>query len=354
MAERHSPVIIKKIKKVAGGGHSSGAWKVAYADFVTAMMAFFLLLWLLNSVTQEQLEGISNYFAPASVSATKSGSGAVLGGAAVSAPIGSLTQASEQSQSMVVELPPPTQAPPGQPSPPQQAQMTPQQISEQQAKDALKKQEEAQFQEAVKELNNAIAQADNKELAKSLIVENTTEGMRIQVVDQDGLAMFPSGSAQPYDHTVKALKLVADVVKKMPQQISITGHTDAKRFGSGEAAYSNWELSADRANASRRTLTQLGVPTERVVKVVGEADKDPLLTSDPENARNRRIAIVLLRGTGEQQAPKPADANASPVPPPSATRPSATGTSTGASPTVTVPLVPVPGQAGKGNVFQLP
>jgi chemotaxis protein MotB len=352
MAERHSPIIIKRIKKVTGGGHSGGAWKVAYADFVTAMMAFFLLLWLLNSVTQEQLEGISNYFAPASVSATKSGSGAVLGGAAVSAPIGSLTQASENSQSMVVDLPPPTQAPPGQPAP-NQPQMTQQQISEQQAKEALKKQEEAQFQEAVKELNNAIAQADNKELAKSLIVENTTEGMRIQVVDQDGLAMFPSGSAQPYDHTVKALKLVADVVKKMPQQISITGHTDAKRFGGGEATYSNWELSADRANASRRALTQLGVPTERVVKVVGEADKDPLLTNDPESARNRRIAIVLLRGTGEQTAPTPAGGaagnNTSPVPPPSATRPPATN-----SPTITVPLVPAPGQSGKGNVFQLP
>ena len=190
----------------------------------------------------------------------------------------------------------------------------PKDISKEQAEEAIKKKEQEQFEEAVKELNNAIAQADNKELAKSLIVENTAEGMRIQVVDQDGLAMFPSGSSTPYEHTLKVLKLISEVVKKMPQQISITGHTDARRFGGGEASYSNWELSADRANASRRALQQLGVPQERVVKVVGEADKDPLLTDDPNNARNRRIAIVLLRGTGGSggaaaQAPQPPQLN---------------------------------------------
>ena len=108
MADRLTPIIIKRIKRGGGEGHSGGAWKVAYADFVTAMMAFFLLLWLLNSVTQEQLEGISNYFAPASISATKSGAGQVLGGQSVSQPIGALVQADEPDQT--VDLPPPTPA----------------------------------------------------------------------------------------------------------------------------------------------------------------------------------------------------------------------------------------------------
>ena len=301
MADRHSPVIIKRIKKVGGGGHSGGAWKVAYADFVTAMMAFFLLLWLLNAVTQEQLEGISNYFAPASVSATKSGSGGVLGGQSVSQPIGALTSATPNQQVVTLNLPPPV---PGTGGAPEAAK----DISKEQAEEAIKKKEQEQFDDAVKELNNAISQAENKDLAKSLIVENTAEGMRIQVVDQDGLAMFPSGSSTPYEHTVKVLKLISEVVKKMPQMISITGHTDARRFSGGETGYSNWELSADRANASRRTLQQLGVPQERVVKVVGEADKDPLLTDDPNNARNRRIAIVLLRGTGDSGGPAAAQA----------------------------------------------
>ena len=115
--------------------------------------------------------------------------------------------------------------------------------------------------------------------------------------------MFPSGSSKMFDHTRKVLNLVANAIREMPQDISIAGHTDAKKFGVGANGYSNWELSADRANASRRALVQLGVPTGRITKVVGSAAKEPLLTDDPENPRNRRIAIVLLRGTGQQQAP---------------------------------------------------
>lgn len=335
MADRLTPIIIKRIKRGGGEGHSGGAWKVAYADFVTAMMAFFLLLWLLNSVTQEQLEGISNYFAPASISATKSGAGGVLGGQSVSQPIGSLIQS--DTPNLAVELPPPTPA------------ASEKSVTEQQAEEAIKKKEQDQFEEAVKELNNAIAKAENKDLAKSLIVENTAEGMRIQVVDQDGLAMFPSGSAQMFDHTRKVLQLVADVVKTMPQQISITGHTDAKRFAGGDTGYTNWELSADRANASRRALVQLGVPTERVLKVVGEAEKDPLLADDPDNARNRRIAIVLLRGTGAQAGATPAEAN---PPAPAAPAPAGTPPRTRGPGAVTAPLPPpVTPNSGSSDLF---
>ncbi len=152
MTERPT-IIIKKIKKVSGGGHSGGAWKVAYADFVTAMMAFFLLLWLLNSVTQEQLEGISNYFAPASISATKSGSGAVLGGQSVSQPIGALSDVSQQ-QAVTVDLPPPVAK--------ENQTKTQAEISKEQAEAVLKKKEQDQFEQAVKKIKEQIE--NNNEL----------------------------------------------------------------------------------------------------------------------------------------------------------------------------------------------
>jgi len=162
MTER-STIIIKKIKKVSGGGHSGGAWKVAYADFVTAMMAFFLLLWLLNSVTQEQLEGISNYFAPASIAATKSGSGAVLGGQSVSQPIGALSDVSQQ-QAVTVDLPPPVEN--------DKQNKTPEEISKEQAEAVIKKKEQEQFEQAAKKIKEAIENnSEFKGFSKNLIIE---------------------------------------------------------------------------------------------------------------------------------------------------------------------------------------
>ena len=137
-----------------------------------------------------------------------------------------------------------------------------------------------------------------RNLVNSIIIDNTQEGMRIQIVDQKGLAMFPSGSANMHDHTRKVLELVAQAIGKMPQDLSITGHTDSTRFSGGELGYTNWELSADRANATRRALIELGVSPDRLAKVVGAADQDPLVKEDTAAAKNRRIAIVLLRGTG--------------------------------------------------------
>jgi chemotaxis protein MotB len=265
-------IIIKRVKKITGG-HGGGAWKVAYADFVTAMMAFFLLLWLLNSVTQEQLEGISNYFAPASVAATTSGSGDVLGGTSMSTVEGALNEPT--SSSVTVDLPPP--------------------------KAGSGSEEEKQFKEAEEEIKATLADLPQlKQLTDSLVIDQTPEGLRIQVVDQEGLAMFPSGSAKMFGHTRSALSLVGKVIKKMSQSTSITGHTDAVKFGSG-AAYTNWELSADRANSTRRALIKTGVESDRLAKVIGAAANDPLVVDDPEHARNRRIAIVLLPGTGKKR-----------------------------------------------------
>ncbi len=293
MAE-DQPIIIKKVNK-GHGGHHGGAWKVAYADFVTAMMAFFLLLWLLNSVTQEQLEGVSNYFTPTTVSKSTSGSDGALGGTVLSEQ-GALT-ATASRVTAKLDLPPPKVQP--KETKQEQGESNP-------TKEALKKHEQEQFEKAKEKLENAIK--DNpafKRLAESLMIDNTPEGLRIQIVDQDGLAMFPSGSAKMFLHTRKILELVSKVISTQPQDLAISGHTDAKKFG-GSGGYSNWELSADRANAARRALIKLGIPGKRIGRVVGMAAKEPLMKDDPENARNRRLSIILLRGTGKQKLPKEA------------------------------------------------
>ncbi len=229
-------VFIKRVKKVEGGGHG-GAWKIAYADFVTAMMAFFLLLWLLNSVTQEQLEGISNYFAPASVSATTSGAGGVLGGQTLSEEGSEVSARAKPTVSLA--LPPPKTGLGGEeaseePKPPSKEEAT---------KEALKKAEEKQFEEAKDELKKALIEVpESEELSKSLLVDNTPEGLRIQIVDQEGLPLFRSGGFSPEPRALTLLQMVNGVIAKMPQKIAISGHTDAVPFGSG-AGYTNWELS---------------------------------------------------------------------------------------------------------------
>ena len=292
----NNTIIIKKVKKGDHGAHG-GAWKVAYADFVTAMMAFFLLLWLLNAVSQEQLEGISDYFAPISTDAATSGGGGLMAGKTVANRGVFETDASPPSA--VVNLP----------------------ISRDDGSDAeanarnaadgsgsasddlaeqLAEREEQQFREAEEKLRLAIEAAPKlKQLANSLLIDNTAEGLRIQIIDQERLPMFPRGSAEMYIHTRKILELVAQVVQKMPQDIAIAGHTDSTKFAS-DNGYSNWELSADRANAARRALIRRGVPQERIARVVGKAATDPLLADEPTAPGNRRLAVVLLRGSGEQ------------------------------------------------------
>lgn len=303
------PIIIKKVKKGGHGGHHGGAWKIAYADFVTAMMAFFLLLWLLNAVSQEQLEGIADYFAPTVTSTSQSGSGQILGGTTVAVD-GSLEDTLSRP-SVTMDLPPPKAGSGGEAMQDEPVQ------AEVDAEEAKKKAEQEQFDKAQQELQDAMETLPEfQQLAQSLMVENTPEGLRIQIVDQDGLAMFPSGRATMFEHTERVLGLVVTVINKMPQKISISGHTDAVPMGGGDQAYTNWELSADRANAARRYLLDAGVPEDRLAQVVGKAATEPLLPDDPTNARNRRLSIILLRGTGEQEPPATRGG-----PPPSIIRP---------------------------------
>jgi chemotaxis protein MotB len=169
------------------------------------------------------------------------------------------------------------------------------------ASELQRRYEEEQFREAERELRSAIQEIPHlKTLAKSLLIDNTPEGLRVQIVDQDGLPMFPRGGADMHLHTRKMLELVAKVILEMPQSVALAGHTDATKFQS-DSGYSNWELSADRANAARRTLIEFGVPEDRIARVVGRAATDPLLPHDPEAPGNRRLTMVLLRGTGTQQ-----------------------------------------------------
>ena len=375
------PVIIKRSKKGGHGSHHGGAWKLAYADFVTAMMAFFLLLWLLNAVTEEQLQGIADYFAPTTVSQSNNGAGGMLGGLV----IGKGAETSNSAPpAIALSLPPPTigsggesltdpkqgmsdkdleglsDKPNEQPGTgveksgnkkpkegdrDQQANAAaPPPPTDQQLAQAQAEKEQAQFEKAQAQLKQAINSIPElAKLADSLLVDNTPEGLRIQIVDQAGLAMFPSGSADMYGHTRALLDLVARVIKQLPEKIAISGHTDSVPFAAG-VNYTNWELSADRALAARRVLVGDGVPADRVSRVAGLADTDPLLPKDPTNARNRRLTIVLLRQnqtglvslTGQQlqsgqvpaslKEPAAAPAPATGTTPASTGAPAATGT----------------------------
>jgi len=296
MADKNQAIIIKKVKK---GGHAAhgGAWKIAYADFVTAMMAFFLLLWLLNSVTQEQLEGISNYFAPVSIASSKSGSGDILAGATMVSEEG-VAKSSTSKDSVVVNLPQPKAGTGGDESSGEESAAPSEEELEEERQKAA---EQEQFEDAQEELEQEFSKLPQfQELSESLLIDTTPEGLRIQLLDKDGLPMFKSGSANMLPNAQRLIQLVSKVIAKMPQQISISGHTDSKRFVT-KTGYSNWELSSDRANAARREMVHSKVPFERVSRVIGKAATEPFVPDDPENAQNRRLAIILLRGTGRDK-----------------------------------------------------
>lgn len=287
--EEARPIIIKKINR-GGHGHHGGAWKVAYADFVTAMMAFFLLLWLLNSTSQEQKEGIADYFdpTPMKVSREVSGAGGVMGGTTVTVD-GAMTSN---------KAPPVTSqtAPSYTLNPDSTKQADPDKIKDEELQKEQRRREEAKFKEVKSKIEAAIQASDVKDLAKNLIMDMTPEGLRIQIVDQEGESMFPSGSAIPFEKTKKLLAVVSMIIKPMPNQISIKGHTDAVQYAPG-ADYTNWELSSDRANASRRVLVESGIEEKKLSNVQGKADTEHLKLDDPMAPVNRRISIILLNDT---------------------------------------------------------
>ena len=293
-----SPIIIKRIVK-GEHAHHGGAWKVAYADFVTAMMAFFLLMWLINTTTPEQKRGIADYFAPQSIAQTLSGSGGVLGGKVMgeeSARAGGAVSVFQKNSPSS-----PSNQSHSQDSADRHGGSAQGQGADSQSQDAADQDNSASssqngdFAHAAEAIHQSIK--DNPDIAalsQQVIMDQTPEGLRIQLVDQDGRPMFQQGTAEPMPYTRKLLQEIAKIVDRLPNRISISGHTEAKAF-SGPGGVTNWELSSARANASRAILTDAGLDPDRIYEVAGKAGSEPLLPEDPNASANRRLSIVLLR-----------------------------------------------------------
>ncbi|VAV98807.1 Flagellar motor rotation protein MotB [hydrothermal vent metagenome] len=283
MADDARPIIIKRIKKVSGGAHG-GAWKVAYADFVTAMMAFFMLLWLLNATSKEQKEGLAEYFTPTTASTNaQSGSGDILGGV-------SLNSDGAQDSAVTVSIPATTTE-----ASTSEDDVDQEKSEEEKFAEIVAKKEQDYFEQMSEDLKVVIQESPElSKLQDQVLIDITEDGMRIQLVDKDNRAMFRPASAELYSYAEKMIRTIATVVIKMPNRISITGHTDATPFTSRKN-YSNWELSADRANSTRRVLRDSSVSANRIAEVQGKAATEPLLPDSPMRPENRRITILLLR-----------------------------------------------------------
>jgi chemotaxis protein MotB len=280
MALGEAPIIIKKVKKGGGDGHHGGAWKVAYADFVTAMMAFFLLLWLINNTSPEQKKGIADYFAPASISETTSGAGGILHGTS----LGENGSKSAGNQSIIEQTSPDAS----------NTKETGATKPQSQAADASSGQkDDAALQNAAESLKQALQDMPElAELSKQILVDQTPEGLRIQLIDQEGRSMFKENSAQPNDRAQILLRAVSKVVTQLPNRITIAGHTSAT---TGEKNPKDWQLSSARADASRQIMQAAGIDADRIYQVSGKASSDPLYPDDPTLPGNRRITIILLR-----------------------------------------------------------
>ena len=287
--------IFKKVKLPAPAGHSA-AWKVAYADLVTAMMAFFLLLWLLQVSDEEQKLGVSQYFEPVGATKGSSGSGGVFGGISASAPGPVAKAAITPSETSSLE------ARPGDKKFDQKAlrQALKDALGSSEQVSAEERREQNQFDAAKSALEQAIKQVpDLQDVAESVTVENTEEGLRIQLTDQDDASMFTPGSAQLSKKSRDLLLLVASVAERLPNNITITGHTDATPFN-GTEGRTNWELSLDHANSARRALVKSGIPLGRISNVIGRADRNLLDPGNPSSPANRRITVTLLRAAGKE------------------------------------------------------
>lgn len=323
--EQVRPIIIRRQDGDADHGHHGGAWKVAYADFMTAMMAFFLLMWIVSSATKDQLNGISEYFTPAKVSMTAKGGLGALGGTTfgpkgvlsqsngVSSPKGLQTKSPNPEQAETHPLPQMTDKQ----APAAAATMTKTDVivaSEAQsagkgsAPDGTKSgdaartvvervdshaADDAHFKEVETELTEAMkSDADLKPLLKNVMFEKTKDGLNIQIVDQDKRPMFTSGSAKVDGATLALMERLGKAIAGLPNKIRIAGHTDAVPYAEG-ASHDNWELSSERANATRRVFLSAGVPHGRIERISGLADTDPLIPENPRDPRNRRITVTL-------------------------------------------------------------
>lgn len=279
MSDTHN-IIIKKVKKVSGDGHHGGAWKVAYADFVTAMMAFFLLMWLLNATTEDQRKGIADYFNPSIPVSTISGGGTdVLNGSSVFS-TDNLAKDGTGGD--------------GKGEADKEAAPEDEGIAHEKFEHDVAGDAHAAAMEAIEaDLRNQIAGENDSGLGRHMQIKVTPEGMVIDLVDTEGSALFQVGSNTPSPKMRLLLSVVANTLTLIENEISIVGHTDSRAFTS-RRDYSNWELSTDRAHMARRLMADAGLPREQINEVAGKADSEPLV-EDPYAPENRRISITILK-----------------------------------------------------------
>ncbi|MDA8260548.1 MAG: flagellar motor protein MotB [Betaproteobacteria bacterium] len=287
MSEQKAPIIVKRIRKVAGG-HHGGAWKIAYADFVTAMMAFFLLMWLLGSTTKGDLEGIAEYFKTPLKVAMQGGSGSgdsssVIkgGGADLTRKDGQIKRGETKAEKKSYNL--------------------------KAAQAELERIEAANLKQLKKRLEKAIdANPTLRQFKRQLLIDITSEGLRIQIVDEQNRPMFNLASAELRPYTKIILREIGPVLNDVKNRVSLSGHTDDKPYANASRGYSNWELSADRANASRRELIAGGMDEAKMLRVVGLASSVPFNQAAPHDPVNRRISIIVMNKRTEEAITKEA------------------------------------------------
>nr|WP_236589678.1 flagellar motor protein MotB [Ramlibacter aurantiacus] len=277
------PIIIKRVKKGGHGAHHGGAWKIAYADFVTAMMAFFLLMWLLGSTAQGDLQGIADYFQSPLKVAMSGGSGSgdsssVIkgGGPQLTRTTGNVRRGEIDAERRSYNL------------------------------QALKAEVRSADERRMAEIRGRIDKVLDTNpalgaLRNQLRMQLTPDGLRVQIVDDQGRPMFDTGSARVNPHMRELLRSLGRVLQDADSRVVLSGHTDASLYAGGERGYSNWELSADRANASRRELVAGGLGEDRMVRVMGLGSSVPFEASDPLSASNRRISLLVLGRLGQER-----------------------------------------------------
>ena len=327
MDKKNQPIIIKRVKKAAHS-HHGGSWKIAYADFVTAMMAFFLLMWLINIITEEQRKGIADYFAPNFIDMnSKVGSAGMMSGLNISGPNNS--DGKKDSTTHV-------KTPIVQPDANKNDSTSTQYVIDFNDKGARKendptskndktnekdlkdntsiltehnmqlglgdkktnfkeKTDQEDMLKAAYDMHTLIGEsAELKDLLEQVLFEMTPDGLLIQIIDKGNKPMFPSGNSSPLPHAKNLLAVIGRKIEKLPNPVIITGHTEATP-STDTKEYSNWELSSDRANAARRVLNEFGVENKRIESVVGKGASVPLIHSEPSDPSNRRITVLLRR-----------------------------------------------------------
>jgi chemotaxis protein MotB len=268
-------VIVRKLRAKHHAAHHGGAWKVAYADFVTAMMAFFLMLWLLGATDEEQRKGIADYFAPSILASDRSGgSNGVLGGRSIEQPDG----VAPYAQRAGVQPTAPFQAASGGRAP--------------------RPSDDGQLRKIESEIRSRMERDPGlKDLATMVRFVHTPEGLRIELIDSQNYSMFGSGNASMDPRARQVLAIVADAIRDVPNRLAVRGHTDAVPFSREDSLgpSNNWTLSAARAEATRQALLRSGIPESRFSRLEGVADTEPFVADDPLDPRNRRMSVTLLR-----------------------------------------------------------